>query len=142
MESTQRVRKTDLARNTHQIIRDAQRGQTILIENHGQAEVAILDVLDYYILRAVSSYYTHPLRGNRKVISSLVIAKMEDRQSVYDLSLSAYLAGSISLGRTAELLELPLLDLQARFIRLGVPLNLGAKDKRDAKSEVEAARGF
>jgi predicted HTH domain antitoxin len=142
METTQRVRKTDLARNTHQIIRDAQRGQTILIENHGQAEVAILDVLDYYILRAVSSYYTHPSRGNRKTISNLVIAKMEDRQSAYDLSISSYLAGSISLGHTAELIDLPLLDLQARFIRLGVPLNLGAKDKRDAKAEVQTARDF
>ena len=67
---------------------------------------------------------------------------MEDRQSAYDISISSYLAGSISLGHTAELIDLPLLDLQARFIRLGVPLNLGAKDKREAKAEVQTARDF
>ena len=50
------------------------------------------------------------------------------------------LAGRISLGRTLELLELPTLDLQTRFIRLDAPLNLGAKEKRDSKVEVDAAR--
>ena len=56
MEIIPHVRKTDLARNTRQIIRKVQRGQTILIENHGQAEVAILDIVDYYILRALAAY--------------------------------------------------------------------------------------
>ncbi len=140
MESIQRVRKTDLARNTRQIISKVQRGQTILIENHGQAEVAILDVLDYYVLRAVAAYYTHPPRLSGKGISRDAMLGIEDPQSAYDLVLASYLAGRISLGRTAELLELPTLDLQTRFMRLDVPLNLGAKDKRDAKSEAEAAR--
>lgn len=142
METIQRIRKTDLARNTHQIIQNVQRGGAILIENHGQAEVAIVDVCDYYILRTLASYYTRPSQVHRKEIRDNVIAKMEDQQSVYDLVLAAYLGGDISLGRSAELLELPLLDLQSRFIRLGVPLNLGAKDKGEAKSEVKAARGF
>ena len=60
MEIIQHVRKTDLARNTRQIIRKVQRGQTILIENHGQAEVAILDIVDYYILRAGCLLYPSP----------------------------------------------------------------------------------
>ena len=41
MESVRRVRKTDLARNTHQVIRTVQRGQTAVIESHGRPEVAI-----------------------------------------------------------------------------------------------------
>lgn len=40
VEIVQRVRKTDLARNTHQVIRAVQRGQTAVIENHGEPEAA------------------------------------------------------------------------------------------------------
>ena len=50
------------------------------------------------------------------------------------------LLAASALGRTSELLELPTMDLQTRFIRLDVPLILGAKDKRDAQVEVDAAQ--
>ena len=59
MEYLQRVRKTDLARNTRQVIRNVQRGQTVLVESHGQAEAAIMDILDYRILRSFSGI-PHP----------------------------------------------------------------------------------
>ena len=63
--------------------------------------------------------------------------------SKFAISCSAhYLAGAISLGRAAELLELPALDLQARFQRLDVPLKLGPKDEQSALDEVNAARDF
>lgn len=39
--------------------------------------------------------------------------------------LGAYLAGEISLGKAAELLDLSRFELQERFLRLGVPLRLG-----------------
>lgn len=52
-----RVRKTDLARNTSQIIRNVLRGQPTVIENHGQPEVAIVDVIDYLILRALAHFH-------------------------------------------------------------------------------------
>ena len=52
-----RVRKTDLARKTSQVIRNVLRGQPTLIENHGQPEVAIVDVIDYLILRALAHFH-------------------------------------------------------------------------------------
>jgi len=55
-----RVRKTDLARNTSRIIRNVLRGQPAVIESHGQPEVAIVDVADYLILRAVARYHENP----------------------------------------------------------------------------------
>ena len=61
---------------------------------------------------------------------------------MYDLVLAYYLAGVISLARAAEFLELNSLELQTRFVRLDVPLNLGPKDKQNAKSEVDAARNL
>jgi hypothetical protein len=42
-----------------------------------------------------------------------------DEQERYNRALGQYLAGLASLSRTAELLELPVLDLRMRFVRLG-----------------------
>jgi predicted HTH domain antitoxin len=142
MEYFQHVRKTDLARNTSRIIKGVQRGQTALIENHGQVEAAIMDITDYRILRALTLYYTRPPKINPQGLGVVSLQNLESPQGLYDLVLAHYLAGIISLGRAAELLELHSLELQTRFVRLDVPLNLGPKDERDAKAEVDAARNF
>ena len=60
MEWMQRVRKTDLSRNTSEILKAVNRGQTAVIESHGKAEAAIIDILDYLILRAALRYYKEP----------------------------------------------------------------------------------
>jgi hypothetical protein len=140
MEYIQHIRKTDLARNTSQIIRRVQRGQTVLVENHGQVEAAILDILDYHILRAVTSHYSHPSKVDPKGLGLKDLQDLTDLQEKYDLVLVYYLADVISLAHAAELLELPALDLQTRFIRLDIPIHLGPKDKADAQVEVDAAR--
>lgn len=140
MEYLHRVRKTDLARNTRQVIRNVQRGQTVLVESHGQAEAAIMDILDYRILRAFLAYHTRPPEVNSEGLNAENLRGLDDPQQVCDLILAHYLAGAISLGRAAELLELPALDLQARFQRLDVPLKLGTKDGQSALDEVNTAR--
>ena len=53
----QRARKTDLARHTRKILSSIQRGQTVVVEHHGQAEVAIMDILDYQIQRAFNYFF-------------------------------------------------------------------------------------
>ena len=115
--------KTELARNTRQIIRAAQRGQTVVIEHHGQPEVAIIDIADYHILRAFAHYHAHPpqveIGGG---LSDEAVAAQPALQAQYDLILAYYLADEISLSRAAELLGLPWLDLRTRFLRLDVPL--------------------
>ena len=142
MEYIQHVRKTDLARNTSRIIKGVQRGQTVLIENHGQVEAAIMDIIDYRILRALILYYAHPPKINPQGLEVQALQNVENPQEKYNLVLAHYLAGVISLGRTAELLELHSLELQTHFVRLDVPLNLGPKDVQDAQAEVDAARNF
>ena len=142
MASIQRVSKTDLARNTRQVMREVQRGYTILVESHGHAEAAIMDILDYRIVRAFLAYHARPPQVDPQGIDAEKLAKMDDPQQVYDLVLAHYLAGAISLGRVAELLDLSALDLQFRFQRLDVPLNLGVEDEQAALNEVEAARNF
>lgn len=146
MEELQIVRKTDLARQTRKVIRDAQRGLTVVVESHGQPEVAIIDIVDYYILRAVMRYHAAPvdlLAGSEpgSGLADEALAELQP-QALYDLVLGFYLAGAISLGRAAELLELPWLDLRTRFTRLDVPLRQGPADLDEAQAEVESAASW
>ena len=142
MESIQRVSKTELARSTRQVMREVQRGYTVLVESHGQAEAAIMDIVDYRIMRAVLAYHACPPQVDSRGIAAERLAELDDPQKVYDLVLAHYLAGAISLGRAAELIELSALDLQFRFQRLDLPIHLGAEDEQTALDEVEAARNF
>jgi predicted HTH domain antitoxin len=50
-----------------------------------------------------------------------------------------YLGGAISLGRSAELLELPALVLQMRFARLDIPVHHGPETLEEARADVAAA---
>ena len=140
MESILYVRKTDLARNTRRVIRDVQRGQTAVVESHGQPEVAIMDIVDFRIQRAFIYYYTQdPVVGEDDDISDQAFASIGDEQERYNRILAYYLAESISLGRAAELLELPPFDLRLRFSRLGIPLRLGPRSMEELEEEVRNA---
>ena len=135
--------KTELARNTRQIIRAAQRGQTVVIENHGQPEVAILDIADYYILRALVHYYAHaPQVTIGEGLSDDTAAAEPTLQERYNLVLAYYISDEISLSRAAELLEMSWLDLRTRFLRLDVPLRAAPADSAEALSDVSTAAAW
>jgi prevent-host-death family protein len=136
METIQHIPKTELARNTRQVIRAAQRGQTVVVESHGQPEVAIMDIVDYHIVRAVLRYYMEPPAIEIGAGLPDTEAHPADPQAQYDLILAHYLSENISLGRAAELLRLPWLDLRSRFIRLDIPLRLGPANIEEARQEV------
>jgi len=139
----QRVRKTDLARHTHQVINDVLRGQTAVVESHGQPEVAIIDIIDYRITRAVMRYYHHqPEVDVEAGLSDEQAAPGSETQEHYDLALAHYLAGAISLGRVAEVLGLPWLDVRTRFLRLDVPLRMAPTGPSDAMADSEVAEGM
>jgi hypothetical protein len=138
MDAIYHAGKTELARNTRQIIRAAQRGQTVFIEHHGQPEVAILDIADYHILRALAHYHAHPFdleAGNG--LSDEVVKAQPTLQAQFDLVLAYYLADEISLSRTAELLNMPWLDLRTRFLRLDIPLRTAPADLAEAQADVD-----
>ncbi len=143
MEAVRRVPKTELARNTKQVINSVLRGQTALIEDHGEPEAAIIDITDYYILRSAMRYYVHPREIDAESAAGLSDAEVDAAgglQERYNMVIGHYLAGAISLGRMAELLGLPMADLQMRFVRLDVPLRLGPQTMEEARMEVENAR--
>jgi len=135
-----RVRKTDLARNTSQIIRNVLRGQPTVIENHGQPEVAIVDVIDYLLLRAVTHFHAgDPRPLDPKGPGEAEFAGL-DSQARYNRAMDYYLSEQCSSGRMAELLQIPWADLRERFNRLGVPLFLGPGSIEEAREDAENAR--
>ena len=143
MESVRRVRKTDLARNTREVINAVLRGQTAVVESHGQPEVAILDIIDYRIIRSVMGYHAHPPEIDADAgLSDEETNDISDPQQRFDVVLAHYLVGAISLGRVAELLDLSWLDLRTRFLRLDVPVRSGPRDLVEAQADVEAAEAW
>ncbi len=141
METVRHIRKTDLARNTRQVINSVLRGQTAVVESHGKPEVAILDIVDYRIIRAVMRYYAQmPQIDEDAGLSDREVAALSDPQDRFSLVLARYLAGAVSLGRAAELLDFPWLDLRTRFLRLDVPLRTAPADLVEARRDVEAAK--
>jgi len=138
MDAIYHAGKTELARNTRQIIRAVQRGQTVIIESHGQPEVAIIDIADYHILRALAHCHARP--GQIKPgegLSDKAVTDQPTPQARYDLVLAHYLADAISLSRAAELLEMPWLELRSRFLRLDVPLRAAPADAAEARSDAD-----
>jgi predicted HTH domain antitoxin len=143
MQSIKRVRKTDLARSTRQVINNVLRGQTAVVESHGQPEVAIMDIVDYRITRAVMRYYAQqPEIDVEEGLADQQVAGTSEPQERFNLILAHYLAGAISLGRAAELLELPWVDLRTRFQRLDVPLRVAPTDLQEARLDVEVAEAW
>ncbi|MEA3441809.1 MAG: type II toxin-antitoxin system prevent-host-death family antitoxin [Chloroflexota bacterium] len=142
MESTQRVPKTELARNTRKVIREAQHGYTVVVESHGRAEVVILDIVDYRLLRAFSHFYAKNPEVSGGGLDESVALAAGNIQDKFDLVMAYYIEEEISLGRMAELLGLPWIDLQARLLRLDLPIKIGALDETDAYAEIEAARDY
>jgi hypothetical protein len=143
MESIRRVRKTDLARNTRQVINSVLRGQTAVVESHGRPEVAILDIVDYRIIRAVLRAYAHePEIDAAAGLSGQEVSALSDVQLRFDAVLAHYLAGAISLGRAADLLDLAWLDLRTRFLRLDVPLRTAPRNLAEARADVEEAAAW
>ena len=140
MEPVRRIRKTDLARNTRQVINAVLRGQTAVVENHGQPEVAILDIVDYRIIRAAMHYYAQmPEIDVQAGLADEKVAVISDPQDRFNLVLAHYLSGAISLGRTAELLDVSWLELRTRFLRLDVPLRTAPANLDEARRDVQVS---
>ena len=125
MQAIKRVPKTDLARQTRQVINAVLRGHMVVIESHGHPEVAVIDIVDFYIIRAVMKYHAHhPTVDPEVELTEETVEEISDPQERYDLVLAHYLTSAITLQWAAELLGLAWLDLHTRCQRLDVPLDL------------------
>lgn len=138
MNYEQRISKTDLARSTHQVIREAQRGYTVLVENHGQAEVAIIDIIDFQLQRAAIHYFCFPKEYEKDIeISESILESLPTDQDRFNLVIGHYLAVHISIGLSAELLGMSPPELQVRMGRSGIPLRMGPESEEEIDNEVK-----
>ena len=142
MELAEPINQADLVRDPGSVIEAVRRGQPAVVKTEGGADVALVDLIDFRLLRAVARAQTDPLNVGAvdTGIPASVMERAADTQERFDLVLAYYMAEAISLGRAAEVLGLVWVDLRDRFVRLGVPLRLGPQTDAELKEELEAAR--
>ncbi|MGH2354759.1 MAG: hypothetical protein ACRDI2_03845 [Chloroflexota bacterium] len=143
IEAVQRIDRETLGPEAQRVLDAVRGGQTALIERRGEPEAAILDIVDYRILRAVAHYQAHPPQLTDEDLDAGLtdadVAALDDPQARYDVVLAYFLAGSLSLSRAAELLGTVYIDLRIRFHRLGLPTRQGPATIEEAREEVRVA---
>jgi len=138
MNYEQRVSKTDLARSPHRVIREAQRGYTVLIENHGQPEVAIVDIVDFQLQRAAIHYFCFPHEYEEDLeVTEALLETLDTNQDRFNMVIGHYLAEHQSIGRSAELLRLSTPELMMRLGRSGVPLRVRPQSAEELEEELK-----
>ncbi len=143
MTVEQKVSRTELARNTRQVLSDVQRGRTTLIESHGKPEAALMDIIDYRILRAVMHFYAERSEIDPEAgLGEAEVDALDDAEARYGLVFAHYLAGSISLARAGELLNIPWLELRTRCLQLDVPLRAAPFDQVGAAEDVKTLEAW
>lgn len=141
MESARNVSSSDLSVEGRQLLDAVRRGKTIFLEEEeGQAEAALMDIVDYRILRAVM----HALAARLEVDPSEGLPESKlvgdpSGQEQYNQVIAHYLRAAISLSRAAELLEMAPSVLRDRFDRLDVPRRIAPSEADEAKRDVQAA---
>ena len=148
---TIQISRTDLARNTRKAIEQARRNGPVMVESYGEEQVAIMDAIDYRLLRAAAGYHSRedaPINNAEALPAGLSAEAVEDfvsenegcPQARWDRVMSAYLDADISLGRAAVLLGISRFELQDRLNTLGLPIHLGPRTVEEARREYEALK--
>lgn len=77
------------------------------------------------------------------LIEQAVHRLLQENEDIrWSVVVGAYRDGQINLGKAAEFLGLPEIELRDRFIDLGIPLRIGSADLAEARAEAEAVRAW
>lgn len=118
-------------------IRDAQRGYTVLVENHGQPEVVIVDIVDYQLQRAAIHYFRFPNEYEQDLeVTESLLESLDTDQDRFNMVVGHYLAVHKSIGRSAELLGMSTPELMIRLGRTGVRLPMGPESAEELEEEI------
>ena len=120
------ISTSDLEGHTTDVVAQVREGQPAVLQSAGQEQVVLLDPLDFRLLQGVASWVSRfsPANGQTPPESRVM---------------HAYLSEEVSLGKAAEMLGISRFDLQARFVRLEIPLRQGPVDEADARDEIAVA---
>ena len=115
------VTRTELQRDSGEIFDNLLRGRAAIIEKHRKPQAVLLDIYDFYGLRAAAAFEVNKFEISSEDLDQIV-ENCEDEAETYLLVIGHYLAGEIGLQKTADLLEVPVEELRARFNRLQIPI--------------------
>ena len=102
-----------------------------------------MDIMDYYLLRAVIYFYASQPKIDPDVgPGDEIVASKKSAQERANLIVAHYLAGAISLSRASELLDLTWLDLRTRFLRLDIPVRTAPTSDEDIVGDLENAAAY
>jgi prevent-host-death family protein len=122
------ISRSDLSDKTHEVFETVRHGHPAVVLAAGREEVVLLDATDYHLLRAFADWAASSASDSTAAMPATSAA------------MSRYLNETISLGKLAELLELPRFELQDRMHRLGIPLRLGPATLEELEADFEVAR--
>jgi hypothetical protein len=117
----QLVTRTELLRDSGEVFDKLLRGRAALIEKHRKPQAVLLDIYDFYGLRAAAAFKVNKFEISPGDLDQAVDI-CEDEAETYLLVIGHYLAEEIGLHRAADLLDVPHDELSARFKRLQIPV--------------------
>ena len=123
----QLVTRTELIRESGDVFDKLLRGRAALIEKHRKPQAVLLDIYDFYGLRAAAAFEIKKFDITPGDMDQ-VVDSCEDEAEVYLQVIGYYLAGEIGLSRAADLLDVPEEELSARFQRLEIPIRAEEAD--------------
>ncbi len=119
------ISRTDLEDKASEIVERIRHGEMAVVESSGEEQIVLLDAADFRLLQALAACATESAESSEEIPHDAQV-------------LRRYLNTDINLGKAAEELGLSRLDLQDRFLRLGVPLRIGPSSMEDALREIAA----
>ena len=144
---TTTISRTQLARQTRQVVEQVRRSGGVIVESFGEEQVAILDVQDYRLLLAMAAYRSLPPKETPVNEPSQTPAGLTEDvlseeggslQQRWNQVIAAYLDGEISLGRAALLLGISRYELLERCHRFNIPLPVGPQPIEEAIADFAA----
>jgi len=118
------VTRTDLARDAGEVFDSLMRGSMAMIEKRGKPQAILIDVYDFYSLRAAAAYGVHEVELSAEELEEFVNSGPGEDE-LHVKVIGQYLAEGISLEKAAELLGIPSTELKSRFVRLNLPIREG-----------------
>jgi prevent-host-death family protein len=119
------ISQTDLQDRAREIVERVRHGEMAVVESSGEEQIVLLDATDFRLLQALAACATEPPEPTEDISHDTLV-------------LRRYLNTEINLGKAAEELGLSRLELQDRFLRLGVPLRIGPSSMEEALREIAA----
>jgi len=117
------ISQTELQDKAREIVERVRHGEMAVVESSGEEQIVLLDAADFRLLQALAACATEPPEPTEDISHDTLV-------------LRSYLSTDINLGKAAEELGLSRLELQDRFLRLGVPLRIGPSSMEEALREI------